>query len=330
MKTINVAILGASGVVGQQMLSVILERKLPIQTLRLLASDRSAGTVVNVMGQSFVIEETTEQSFEGIDYVLGAVSNEWAIKYAPAIAKAKAVFIDNSSAFRLDPKVPLMIPEVNPEMVYEHSGIIANPNCVTIIGLMAAAPIHRVNLIQSMIISSYQAVSGAGVAGMQELQQQMKEMYLQQPLTCKVFPEPICENLLAQIGDLDENGYSQEEMKFQNEGRRILNAPELKVSCTCVRVPVMRSHSLVMRLQLEREMSCEEVKKILEQSKGVRICEPYPTPLMATCQDQVLVGRIRKDLTDPKGIILWVIGDQLRKGAATNAVQIMELLMNQK
>lgn len=328
MKPVKVAILGASGVVGQQMLEVILEKKLPVE-VRLLASHRSAGKVIRCHDQEFVIEETTEQSFDGMDYVLGAVGNEWAKTFAPAIQKANAVFIDNSSAFRLDENVPLVIPEVNPEMVKKHQGIIANPNCVTIIGLTAIAPIQKVNPIQTIVASSYQAVSGAGIAGMKELHTQMEEAYLQKPLTVETFQEPILGNVIAQIGSLDENGYSSEEMKFQNEGQKILNCPELKVSCTCVRVPVERSHSIMMQLRLEREMSVEEVKAILKDAKGVELCEPYPTPLKAANQDRVLVGRIRKDLTDSKGIILWCSGDQLRKGAATNAIQIMELLMQE-
>ena len=327
MKTYKVGILGATGVVGQMMLKVIEEKQLPVE-LRLLASARSVGKEFVFNGQTLVVEEATETSFEGLDFVLGAVGNESSKYFAPFIKQAGAIYIDNSSAFRLDPTVPLVVPEVNPEHVYFHQGIIANPNCVTIIGLTAIAPIHRVNPIQRVIASTYQAVSGAGIAGMNELLKQLEDLYLKNEIVPQAFARQIACNLIPQIGDINDLGYSSEEMKFQNESRKILNSPDIKVSCTCVRVPVIQSHSIAMTLELTRDMEVEEVKQLLDSAKGVEVMDPFPTPLDTTNQDIVKVGRIHKDMSCDKSLVLWCCGDQVRKGAATNAVQIMELLMN--
>ena len=323
----KVGILGATGAVGKEMIKVMEEKNLPIDELRLFASPRSAGKVMKFHDNDIVIEVADEHSFDGLDYVLGAVENEQSKMYAPMIQKANAVYIDNSSAFRLDPNVPLVVPQINPEALKEHHGIIANPNCVTIIGLMACAPLHKVNPIKRIIASSYQAVSGAGAAGMDELLKQMKDLHEDREPVAEVFARQIAYNLIPQIGGFDEMGYTSEEMKFQNESRKILNDSELKVSCTCVRVPVLRSHSISMNIELTHEMSVQQAKNLINAFDGVQVSETYPTPMDTSDQDTVVVGRIRKDLTCDKGLVLWCCGDQIRKGAASNAIEIMEALM---
>jgi aspartate-semialdehyde dehydrogenase len=323
----KVGILGATGAVGKEMLKVMEEKNLPIDELRLFASSRSAGKVMKFHDREIVIETANEHSFNGLDYVLGAVENEQSRMYAPMIQKAQAVYIDNSSAFRLDPNVPLVVPQINPDALKNHHGIIANPNCVTIIGLMACAPLHQVNPIKRIIASSYQAVSGAGAAGMDELLKQMKDLHEGKQPAAEVFSHQIAYNLIPQIGGFDEVGYTSEEMKFQNESRKILSDSELKVSCTCVRVPVLRSHSISMNIELTNEMSVQRAKELINAFEGVRVSETYPTPMETSDQDTVFVGRIRKDLTCDKGLALWCCGDQIRKGAASNAIEIMEALM---
>ena len=315
MKKVNIAILGATGAVGCEMRKVLEEYNIPVGELRLLASARSAGTKVPFQGREVAIQETTEDSFEGMDFVLGAVEGEMSRRFAPAIKKSGAVYIDNSSAFRLEPDVPLVVPEINGADAFENHGIIANPNCCTIIALMAVAGIAKLSPIQSMVVCTYQAVSGAGQAGIAELESQMAS------LAAGEKPIPFID---APYG----NDYTKEEMKMQNEGRRILHAPELKVNCTCVRVPVMRSHSIAVTLRTERKVSVEEAKAAVAAYPGVRLIEDYegrcyPTPLDTSDQDLVWVGRIRDDLTDDKGLTLWCCGDQIRKGAASNAVQIL-------
>lgn len=329
MKKYNVCILGATGAVGQAMLLGLEERNFPVENIRLLASKKSAGKTMKFKDQEIVIEEATPSSFEGMDIVLGAVENDLSKKFADDIVKAKAVFIDNSSAFRLDPNVPLVVPEINGEDILKHQGIIANPNCSTIIGCVAVHGIHEVNPIESMVVSTYQAVSGAGIGGMNEYFDQMKALVSNEPLHPQVFPYQIASNLIPQIGSFDENGYTSEEMKMQNEGRRILHAPDLNVTCTCVRVPVVRSHSLSMNILLKDEMSVEEIKKLMEKAKGCKLVDDpqnlqYPMPLDTSDQDLVYVGRIRKDLCQKKAVNLWCCGDQIRKGAAINAIQIAE------
>ena len=323
----KVGILGATGAVGKEMLKVMEEKNLPIDELRLFASSRSAGKVMKFHDREIVIETANEHSFDGLDVVLGAVENEQSKMYAPMIQKAKAVYIDNSSAFRLDPNVPLVVPQINPDALKNHHGIIANPNCVTIIGLMACAPLHQVNPIKRIVASSYQAVSGAGAAGMDELLKQMKDLHEGKQPAAEVFSHQIAYNLIPQIGGFDEVGYTSEEMKFQNESRKILSDSELKVSCTCVRVPVLRSHSISMNIELTNEMSVQRAKELINAFEGVRVSETYPTPMETSDQDTVFVGRIRKDLTCDKGLALWCCGDQIRKGAASNAIEIMEALM---
>ena len=333
MKKVNVAILGATGAVGREMLKVLEERQFPINQLKALASARSAGKVLPFNGGEIVVEEATDQSFEGMDIVLGAASNEMAKRFAPAIVKAGAVFVDNSSAFRMDDSVPLVVPEINPEDVKKHHGIIANPNCSTIITLVAVAGLNKLSPIQTMVASTYQAVSGAGAAGFAELEQQAKAFVNGDPIEVNVFPYQIAFNLVPQIGSDTGNGYTTEEMKMQNEGRKIMHLPELRVSCTCVRVPVMRSHSISVTLRTERKISVDEVRAAIAKAPGCRLVDDlankqYPMPLDTSDQDIVFVGRIRDDLTSDNGITLWCCGDQVRKGAATNAIQIAELLVD--
>lgn len=332
MKQYRVAILGATGEVGREMMKILREHNFPLAELKLLASARSAGKKVAFGDTELTVEEATESSFEGMDIVLGAASAELAKKLAPAIVKAGAVFVDNSSAFRMCDDVPLVVPEINPEDALTHKGIISNPNCSTIITLMAVKGINRLSPITKMVASTYQAVSGAGAGGPIELAAQQKALSEGAPVVCNTFPYQIAENLIPQIGSFGENGYTTEEMKMQNEGRKILHLPELLVNCTCVRVPVVRSHSISVTVYTEKALSPEDVKAAIATEAGCRLVDDpankvYPMPLDTSNQDIVFVGRIRNDLLFENGITLWCCGDQVRKGAATNAVQIAELLI---
>ena len=332
MKLYTVAILGATGAVGQEMMKILEERNFPVGKLIPLASARSAGKTLTFKGEEVTIQEACDTAFEGVDIVLGAAENDIAEKFAPAIVKAGAVFVDNSSAFRLDPNVPLIVPEVNPEDVKNHKGIISNPNCSTIITVTAVNALNSIAPIQSMVASTYQAVSGAGVAGMAELENQVKALQEGKEVDVKTFAYQIAYNLIPQIGGEQYEGYTSEEMKMQNEGRKIMHLPELNVSCTCVRVPVMRSHSISVQLHFNRSVSVEEAREVLAKAPGVKLVDDlknkqYPMPLDTSGQDIVFVGRIRPDLTDENGLCLWCCGDQVRKGAATNAIQIAELLV---
>ena len=332
MKTYNVAILGATGAVGQQMIRVLEERNFPVGTLLPLASARSAGKTISFRGQEIAIQEATENSFEGMDFVLGAVQNAQAKHFAPAIVKAGAVFVDNSSAFRMDPEVPLVVPEINPNDAKLHKGIIANPNCSTIITLVALSGIRKVTEIEKMVACTYQAVSGAGVEGMRELENQIVAQAAGKPIENSTFPCQILSNVIPMIGSELDNGYTTEEMKMQNEGRKIMHLPELKVSCTCVRVPVIRSHSVSIVVRTKEKISVERARELIAGAPGCRLVDDlknkqYPMPLDTSDQDTVFVGRIRDDLTSDNGLNIWCCGDQVRKGAATNAVQIAELLI---
>lgn len=329
MKKYNVAILGATGAVGQEMMKVLAERNFPIDELRLLASSRSAGKTMNFKGEDIIIQEATPDSFEGMDIVLGAAENDIAKQLLPHAVEAGALVIDNSSAYRLNPDVPLVVPEVNPEDIFKHKGLIANPNCVTIIGLVAINALNKYAKLDSMVVSTYQAVSGAGNPGIAELEEQAMQVLKGEPVAPKAFQYQIAFNLIPQIGGFDEMGYSSEEMKMQNESRKILGNPDLKVTCTCIRIPVFRSHSESMTLHFENEIDVAKAQEILANADGVKLVDDpqnsvYPMPLDTTDQDLVYVGRIRKDLTrdDNKSLTLWCCGDQIRKGAATNAVQI--------
>ncbi|MBO5023354.1 MAG: aspartate-semialdehyde dehydrogenase [Clostridia bacterium] len=332
MKTYNVAILGATGAVGREMLKVLEERNFPVNELRLLASARSVGKKIAFRGNEIAVQEATENAFEGMDIVLGAASNELAKQMAPAIKASGAVFIDNSSAFRMDPTVPLVVPEINPEDAMKHNGIVSNPNCSTIITLVAVNAINKLSPIKSMIASTYQAVSGAGIGGIYELEAQEKAIVEGGDIEKDTFPYQIARNLIPQIGGFGENLYTSEEMKMQNEGRKILHLPNLNVTCTCVRVPIIRSHSISAVVFTEDKLSVEAVKEAIANAKGCKLTdEPeakvYPMPLDTSDQDLVFVGRIREDLTADNGIALFCCGDQVRKGAATNAVQIAELFV---
>lgn len=332
MKLYTVAVLGATGAVGQEMMKILEERDFPVGKLIPLASARSAGKTLKFKGEDVTIQEACDTAFEGVDIVLGAAENDIAQKFAPAIVKAGAVFVDNSSAFRLDPNVPLIVPEINPEDVSWHKGIIANPNCSTIITVTAVNALNQLSPIKAMTASTYQAVSGAGAGGPIELQNEVEALREGKTYEPKVFSHQIAYNLIPQIGGEQFEGYTSEEMKMQNEGRKIMHLPELKVSCTCVRVPVVRSHSISVSLHFDHPITVEQAREILKRAPGVKLVDDlakkeYPMPLDTSNQDIVFVGRIRPDLTDDNGLCLWCCGDQVRKGAATNAIQIAELLV---
>ena len=332
MKLYTVGVLGATGAVGQEMMNLLEERNFPVGKLVPLASKRSAGKTLKFKGEDVVIQEACDAAYEGIDIVLGAAENDIAERFAPAIVKAGAVFVDNSSAFRLNPDVPLVVPEVNPQDAKLHKGIISNPNCSTIITVTAVNALNKLSPIKSMVASTYQAVSGAGVAGMAELKNQLEALQKGEEVQVKTFAYQIAYNLIPQIGGEQCDGYTSEEMKLHFEGRKIMHLPELNVSCTCVRVPVMRSHSISVKLHFDRPVSVEEAREILKDAPGVKLVDDlnnkqYPMPLETTGQELVFGGRIRPDLTNPTGLCLWCCGDQVRKGAALNCVQIAELLI---
>ena len=333
MKQYTVAVLGATGAVGQEMIKILQERDFPVGKLLPLASARSAGKTLKFRGEDVTIVEARDEAFAGVDIVLGAAENDIAKKFAPAIVKAGAVFVDNSSAFRLDPNVPLIVPEINPGDVKDHHGIISNPNCSTIITVTAVNALNSIAPIRAMTASTYQAVSGAGAGGPIELMNEVEAIREGKTYEPKVFSHQIAYNLIPQIGGEQFEGYTSEEMKMQNEGRKIMHLPELKVSCTCVRVPVVRSHSISVSLHYDRPISVKEAQAVIAKAPGCRLVDDlankqYPMPLDTSDQDIVFVGRIRPDLTDDNGLCLWCCGDQVRKGAATNAIQIAELLIH--
>ena len=332
MKKYNVGILGATGAVGREMMKILEERDFPLNELRLLASPRSVGKKIEFKGQELEVKLAQVGAFEGLDFVLGAASNAVAKELSPDIVKAGAVFIDNSSAFRMCDDVPLVVPEINGEDAKKNKGIISNPNCSTIITLVAVNAINKLSKIKGMVASTYQATSGAGAEGPAELEEQMKAIVNGGEITNKVFQYQIAQNLIPQIGSFNDDGYTTEEMKMQNEGRKILHLPELKVTCTCVRVPVVRSHSISVTVITEDNLTVEAVREAVANAKGCKLYDDnenkiYPMPLVTSDQDLVFVGRIRKDLVFDNAISLWCCGDQVRKGAATNAIQIMEVLV---
>ena len=334
MKQYTVAVLGATGAVGQEMIKILQERNFPVGKLIPLASKRSVGKTVSFRGEEIAIAEAREDAFAGVDIVLGAAQNAIAKEFAPAIVKAGAVFIDNSSAFRMDPKVPLVVPEVNPKDADWHSGIIANPNCSTIITVTAVNALNSIAPIRTMTASTYQAVSGAGAGGPVELMNEVEALREGKTYEPKVFSHQIAYNLIPQIGSESFEGYTTEEMKMQNEGRKIMHLPQLKVSCTCVRVPVVRSHSISVSCHFDVPVTVEQAREVIAKAPGCKLVDDlanksYPMPLDTSDQDIVFVGRIRPDLTDENGLCLWCCGDQVRKGAATNAVQIAELLVKE-
>ena len=332
MKQYRVAILGASGAVGQEMMKILAERKFPVGELHLLASARSAGKVVSWQGQNIALEEATDAAFSGMDIVLGAAENDIAERFAPAIVRSGAVFVDNSSAFRLDPNVPLVVPEINAGDVKLHHGIISNPNCSTIITLTAINALRKLSPIRDMVVSTYQAVSGAGAGGPIELQNEVDALRAGKSYAPKVFAHQIAYNVIPQIGGEQCDGYTSEEMKLQNEGRKILHLPDMNVSCTCVRVPVFYGHSESVNIETERKLSAKEARAILAQAPGVQVYDNpsekmYPLAVDAAGEDPTYVGRIREDDTIPNGLNMWIVADNIRKGAALNAVQIAEELV---
>ena len=333
MKTYTVAVLGATGAVGQEMIKVLQERNFPVGKLVPLASARSAGKTVKFRGEDVTIQEAADTAFKGVDIVLGAAENDIAKKFAPAIVASGAVFVDNSSAFRLNPEVPLIVPEVNPEDVKNHKGIISNPNCSTIITVTAVNALNTIAPIRTMTASTYQAVSGAGAGGPIELMNEVEALREGKTYEPKVFSHQIAFNLLPQIDSFTDTGYTKEELKMLNEGRKILSLPELKVTCTCVRVPVYRSHSISVTAQFEQPVDLEKARQAYEGKPGVALMDNpaeglWPTPLDSTNGDTCYVGRMRRDMAVDNALALWVVGDQVRKGAALNAVQIAELLIN--
>jgi len=332
MKEYKIGILGATGAVGQEMMKILEERNFPVAELRPIASARSAGKKLAFKGGEVEVVAVSEDAFAGLDVVLGAAENDIAEQYADAIVKAGAVFVDNSSAFRLREDVPLVVPEINPEDVKWHKGIIANPNCTTIISMVAINALNQISPIEAIIASSYQAVSGAGAEGPKELMAEVDALAKGEKYEPKVFQYQIAYNVIPQIGGEAFEGYTSEEMKMQNEGRKILHLPELKVSCTCVRVPVVRSHSVSIVVRTKEKISVEAAKAAIAKAKGCKLVDDlgakrYPMPLETSDQDIVFVGRIRDDITDDRGLNLWCCGDQVRKGAATNTVQIAELVL---
>lgn len=341
MKQYTVAIVGATGAVGTQMLQCLSEQDFPVGALKLLASPRSAGKVVQTAWGKVVIEAASPEAFDGVDIVLGAAEDDVARALYPEAVKRGAVVVDNSHAFRLDEDVPLVIPEINGADALNHKGIIANPNCATIIGLVPTWPLHQLAGVTRMIVSTYQAASGAGVPGMRELEAQLVALGRGEELPePKAFAAQLASNLIPQIGGEKYAGYTSEEMKLQNEGRKIMHLPELRVNCTCVRVPVLRSHSESITLEFERPITLEEAREALAAAPGVKLVDDlnalsahdrWPMPIDTSDQDLIWVGRVRRDISNPNeacGITFWCCGDQIRKGAATNAVQIAKLLVS--
>lgn len=333
MKKYNVAIVGATGAVGQELIKILGLRSFPIDNLTLLASERSAGKTFDSAFGELTIEQFSVEHFKHKDFVFFASSGEHSKQYAPQAAKAGAVVIDNSSAFRLDDKVPLVVPEVNPQAVKSHQGIIANPNCSTIQMVVALNPIHQLSPIQRVIVSTYQAVSGAGHAAMAELDQQLKDHFENRPIKVENFTKQIAFNVIPHIDVFQPNGYTKEEMKMVNETWKIMDAPDMKITANCVRVPVIRAHSEAINIQTEKLISAEQAREALQKVPGITVIDErenggYPTPLEASETMPTYVGRIREDISCENGLAFWVVADQLWKGAALNAVQIAELLID--
>lgn len=338
MKKYNVAILGATGAVGQEFLNLLEERNFPFAELKMLASKRSAGKKIQFMGKEYTVEEATEDSFKGVDIALfagGAASKT----FAPAAVKAGAVVIDNSSAFRMDPEVPLVVPEVNPEAIANHKGIIANPNCSTIIMVMALKPLYNVSKIKRVVVSTYQAVSGGGKEAMAELEEQVKAINEGRPVVANILPGAslakhyqIAFNLIPQIDVFKDNLYTKEEMKMIDETKKIMNDDSMRITATTIRVPVYRSHAESVNVEFEDEISVEKAREVLAAFPGVTLTDNpdeqiYPMPLETSGKDDVEVGRIRKDYSTDNALNFWVCGDQIRKGAALNALQIAEYMI---
>jgi aspartate-semialdehyde dehydrogenase len=329
----TVAIVGATGAVGNEFRTLIEQRGWHAERYVMLASARSAGREVGLGGRGYVVQELTDSSFEGVDLALFSAGGSTSQRFAPVAARAGAVVVDNSSAFRMDPEVPLVIPEINPQDAQNHRGIIANPNCSTIVLLMAVWPLHRVSRVRRIVVSTYQAVSGAGLRAMEELQRQTRDVLAGKTPRPEVFPHPCAFNLFSHNSPIDATGYNAEERKMVHETHKILHDQAIAVTATCVRVPVLRAHSEAVNLSFEKPMTAHQAREILSAAPGVRVVDQldpphFPMPIEATGIDEVLVGRIRQDISQPdgRGIDLFISGDQLRKGAALNAIQIAELL----
>lgn len=332
--SVNVAVVGVTGAVGQEFLNVLAERNFPIKNLKLLASARSAGKKQTFRGETYTVEELTKDSFNDIQIALFSAGGSISKEFGPAAVKAGAIVVDNSSAFRMKDGIPLVVPEVNPQAIEKHNGLIANPNCSTIIMNVPVWPLHKANRVKRIIVSTYQAVSGAGAWGLEELDRQIKAYATGAAIEKVKFPHQIVNNLFSHNTKIAENGYNEEENKMLFETRKIFGEPKIGISATCVRVPIPRAHCEAINLEFERPITPAEVRAILSKAPGVKIVDNveanlFPMPLDASGQDDVLVGRIRQDVSreDGRGIDLFVSGDQIRKGAATNAVQIAERLI---
>ncbi|MBL7126436.1 MAG: aspartate-semialdehyde dehydrogenase [Dehalococcoidales bacterium] len=329
MKEYNVAIVGATGLVGQEFIKILVQRSFPVKSIRLLASDRSAGRKLIVNKQEIEVRETAPESFEGIDIALFSAGSEISRHFSPIAARSGAVVVDNSAAWRMEPDVPLVVPEVNPGDIERHKGIIANPNCSTIQMVVALYPLHKVNPIKRIVVSTYQSVSGTGAAAMEELNVQSKQVLEGQTTIPHVYPHQIAFNVLPEIDVFLDDGYTKEEQKMVEETRKIMHAPEIAVSATCVRVPVYTAHGEAVWVEFSSPMMTDDAERILVVAPGVKILDDnaislYPHPWMAAGTDEVFVGRIRRDTSHPNGLVMWVVADNLRKGAALNAVQIAE------
>ncbi len=329
---VNVAVLGATGAVGQELIKLLEERSFPIANLKLLASPRSAGSKVSFASQEILVEAVNDSSFEGVDIVLASAGGSISKNYASKAVASGAVVIDNSSAFRMDDQVPLVIPEINPEAAAKHKGIIANPNCTTILMGVAIYPLHQVQPIQRIVVSTYQSASGAGARAMAEVETQAQAILKGESPKAEILPYPLAFNLFPHNSPLGDNHYCQEEMKMVHETRKIFGVPDLRVTATCVRVPVLRAHSETINLEFEQPFAIEKAQELVASAPGVDLVEDweknyFPMPIDATGKDNVLVGRIRQDISHENSLELWLCGDQIRKGAALNAIQIAELLL---
>ena len=328
----RVAILGATGAVGTELLELLERRNFPVADLKLLASPRSSGRTLRFQGENIQVEPVGSRCFDDVDLVLASAGGSTSKVWAPIAVAAGAVVIDNSSAFRLDPQVPLVVPEVNPSALRDHRGIIANPNCTTILMAVAVWPLHQVRTVQRIVAATYQSASGAGARAMEEVKNQSQAILNGETPTTEIFPYPLAFNLFPHNSPLNQMGYCEEEMKMVNETRKIFGSEHLRITATCIRVPVLRAHSEAINLEFETPLNVDEAREILSQAPGIRLVEDwqknhFPMPLEATGQDDVLVGRIRQDISHPCGLEFWLSGDQIRKGAALNAVQIAELLV---
>ena len=333
-QSVRVAILGATGAVGTELLTLLEERNFPVSNLKLLSSPRSAGKTLSFKGEDITVEAVNEDSFKDIDIVLASAGGSISKKWAKTIVEAGAVMVDNSSAFRMDPQVPLVVPEINPEAIKNHQGIIANPNCTTIIMGVGIYPLHLIQPIKRIIVSTYQSASGAGARAMEEVKIQAQAILNGETPKAQILPYPLAFNLFPHNSPLTNDKYCEEELKMVNETRKIFDAPEIRISATCVRVPVLRAHSEAINLEFDSPFDLDKAREILADSPGVKLQEDweknyFPMPIDATGKDEVLVGRIRQDLSHPNAMELWLCGDQIRKGAALNAIQIAELLLKQ-